>query len=67
VPIEIPKPAPIPKPEGLIVNSLPPTLIQSPPPPIKKEPELAFGFVDVGTINALNENNQWKDRTVAID
>jgi hypothetical protein len=50
-----------------VVNSLPPTLIQSPPPPIKKEPELAFGFVDVGIINALNENNQWKDRTVAID
>ena len=39
----------------------------SSPPPIKKEPELAFGFIDPGILNALNENNQWKDRTVAID
>lgn len=44
------------KPETLVINVLPATLMS---PPIKKEPELAFGFVDFGIINSLNENNQW--------
>ena len=28
---------------------------------------LVFGFLDEDTVDALNENNQWKDRTSAME
>lgn len=28
---------------------------------------LYFGFLDENVINALNENNQWKERTSSIE
>jgi len=35
--------------------------------PIDQTNGLVFGFLDEDTVEALNENNQWKDRTNAME
>ena len=35
--------------------------------PIDPSNGLVFGFLDEDTVEALNENNQWKDRTNAME
>ncbi len=35
--------------------------------PIDQSNGLVFGFLAEETVDALNENNQWKDRTNAME
>ena len=35
--------------------------------PIDPQNGLVFGFLDEDVVEALNENNQWKDRTNAME